>query len=50
MNVWLGSGKPSWDLLCVQIDCPNPTPMYGEDPPSLILVGIVGLLKLGPVP
>ncbi len=50
MNVWLGSVKPGWDRVSVQVDCPNPAPntwlVYGvRTAPS-----IVGLLKLGPVP
>ncbi len=39
MNVLLGSVKPNWDQLCVQVDRPNPSPrpltwlVYGENRP-----------------
>jgi hypothetical protein len=55
MNVWLRSLKPSWDRLCVQVDHLNSASFTGQvyaenRPPLSHLVGIVGLLKVGPVP
>ncbi len=52
IDVWLGSVKPSYDWLCVQVDHLNSAhfawSVYGENhPPLSHLAGIVILLKPG---